>query len=354
MSAVDVVIPCYNYGRYLEGCVEAILRQAGVDVRVLIIDDASSDETPEIGARLAERDPRVTFRRHTKNCGHILTYNEGLLGWASAEYSLLISADDLLAPGALARATQLMDRHPDVGMTYGFAEYFSDPAHPASVEAPRSAESQVIPGRQFLQRCFEHGNAVSTPTAVVRTRVQQAVGGYSVELPHSGDMEMWMRFAIRGPIGVIRAVQAFYRWHGNNMSHKYRTARLRDMKEVEQAADCVIAAAAGCFSEIGAWRAAMHRRFAAEAFWIASTAFDIGDAETYRIALAYAEHTDPALRGAAIWWKLRTKALLGPTVWRTVRPTLDCLRGIRDRPNARWTPPRDGQTFGWWPADLAR
>jgi glycosyltransferase involved in cell wall biosynthesis len=116
MSGVDVVVPCYNYARFLPRCVSSILDQQDVNVRVLIIDDASSDDTPQVGQRLAELDPRVEFRRHDVNCGHIATYNEGLLGWASAKYSLLLSADDMLAPAALARATRLMDRHGDVGI----------------------------------------------------------------------------------------------------------------------------------------------------------------------------------------------------------------------------------------------
>ena len=73
----------------------------GVDVRVLIIDDASTDDTPQVGQTLASTDSRVQFRRHDANKGHIATYNEGLLGWAAARYSLLLSADDALVPGAL-------------------------------------------------------------------------------------------------------------------------------------------------------------------------------------------------------------------------------------------------------------
>src|SRR2546421_3333475 len=85
LSQVDIVVPCYNYGRFLEQCVSSALCQEGVDVRVLVIDDASSDNTPQVGQRLAARDQRVEFRRRDVNQGHIATYNEGLLGWASAE-----------------------------------------------------------------------------------------------------------------------------------------------------------------------------------------------------------------------------------------------------------------------------
>src|SRR5262249_25662192 len=118
MSSVDIVIPCYNYGRYLQNCVQSILQQRGVDVRILIIDDASTDDSPDVGRDLARTHPQVSFVRHERNRGHIATYNEGI-EWASGQYFLLISADDYLLPGALLASTQFMDDHPEVGFTFG-------------------------------------------------------------------------------------------------------------------------------------------------------------------------------------------------------------------------------------------
>src|SRR3954451_2331626 len=104
MSSVDVIIPCYRYGHLLRECVASVLGQPGVELRVLILDDASPDDTPTVGKALAEGDVRVEYRRHAFNQSHIWTYNEGL-DWASADYVLLLSADDLLTPFALRRAT---------------------------------------------------------------------------------------------------------------------------------------------------------------------------------------------------------------------------------------------------------
>ncbi len=52
-STVDVVVPCSNYARYLRGCVNSVLSQSEVNLRVLVIDDASTDETPPVGEELA-------------------------------------------------------------------------------------------------------------------------------------------------------------------------------------------------------------------------------------------------------------------------------------------------------------
>src|SRR5579875_4019698 len=78
LPTVTVLVPCYNYGRYLEICVGSVLAQQGVAVDVLIIDDASSDNTAEIADRLAASDTRVRVIHHLENRGHIETYNEGI------------------------------------------------------------------------------------------------------------------------------------------------------------------------------------------------------------------------------------------------------------------------------------
>jgi glycosyltransferase involved in cell wall biosynthesis len=114
VSSVDVFVPCYRYEHFLRQCVESVFSQSGVSVRVLIIDDASPDNTAEVAAALASEDPLVSFIRHIENKGHIATYNEGI-EWASADYMLLLSA---LLPGALSRAAELMDAHPEVGFIY--------------------------------------------------------------------------------------------------------------------------------------------------------------------------------------------------------------------------------------------
>ncbi|KIX78669.1 hypothetical protein SF23_05285 [Streptomyces sp. MBRL 10] len=67
---------------------------------------------------------------------------------------------------------------------------------------------------------------------VVRTALQRKVGGYDPELPHAGDIEMWMRLAAHADVGYVRgADQAFYRVHGNNMSTTDFGGQLDDLRQ---------------------------------------------------------------------------------------------------------------------------
>lgn len=352
MSGVDVVIPCYNYARFLPQCVSSVLEQNGVEVRVLIIDDCSSDDTEKVGLRLAEQDFRVEFRRHSENCGHIETYNEGLLGWASSPYCMLLSADDALAKGSLARAVGLMERHPDVGMTYGMAVIIGDQDNPLAFAEDDPADYRVVSRSDFLRHGFEISCGVPTPTAVVRTELQQRLGGYRADLPHSGDMEMWMRFAVHSDIGVVRAVQGFYRVHGNNMSRDYYPRLLSDWREVIQAGEQILGQWGDQFADSESWRRAMLHRLGKQALWKGSNAFEEGDEEAFRICVAFAEEICPELRYSGIWWRLRAKRILGKELCRMIRPGLNRLRSANNGDEIQADdamPFPEKRLTGWWP-----
>jgi len=350
MKSVDVVIPCYNYGHYLPDCVESVLMQEGVKVRILIIDDCSSDNSGAVGKAIAQKNDCVEFRAHLKNCGHIATYNEGLLSWASADYSLLLSADDALAKGALARAVQVMEGHKNVGMTYGLAQYINGEKYLPETPA-LSNNFNIISSEDFLNYCFVRGNALESPTAVVRTKLQQRLGGYDPELPHSGDMEMWMRFASNGPVGVVHAVQAYYRIHDRNMSRDYYNNLLRDSREVIKACEKILLNWGDRFSNSSAWRAMMYQRLIEECYWVAGKAFEKGDIEGFRECYEFVTsfyHNAPVSK---FLWRLRIKKMIGLPMWKTIKPCLNCIRSIhKNMPESQYVlEPRQVRLNGWWP-----
>jgi glycosyltransferase involved in cell wall biosynthesis len=233
MAKVDIAVPCYNYARFLERCVRSVLDQSVKDVRVLIIDDASSDESLLVARKLAQADPRVSVAGHAENKGHIDTYNEGI-AWASAEYFLLLSADDLLVPGALERAVEVMDSNPDIVLTYGKVIQWRDdfPMPDIKPKQTYTWERHDI----LKQLCVSTVN-ISTCTAIARTKAQKAIGGYRASLPHSGDMEMWLRFAANGSVARINAVQGIYRKHSTAMSNAYYVDRMHDFWQAKLAFD---------------------------------------------------------------------------------------------------------------------
>lgn len=328
MTSVDVVVPCYRYGRYLKECVQSVLGQGGDEIRVLIVDDASPDDTPQVADSLACADSRVSYRRHVSNLGHIRTYNEGI-GWVRADYMLLLSADDYLLPGALKRATALMDAHPKVGLCFGEAVHLRDSGFTRSVRVPIEVHDEsdvVLGGPRFIALCAKSGanNIVPTPTAVVRTSLLKQLGGYRSDLPHTADLELWLRLASRSCVGFIRAEQAVYRRHSVNMSTAYfEDGGLSDLRQRKAAFDAFLQTCRPGCPEADSLHAQLVRALSRQAVSYASAAFNDGRLHHCRSMCAFALDTDPWVRLAPEWAALCGKKLLGRTI------ALRCLHALR-------------------------
>lgn len=292
MSLVEVVVPCHGYGHFLRGCVESVLSQNDVDVRVLIIDDTSPDDTALIATEMAAADDRVVFRRHEVNQGYLASYNEGL-EWLSGDYALILDPDDLLTPGALARAAHLMNTHPEVGMTFGQAIITADPT--AQAYAPPSEfKYQILSPSEWLRIfCANGQNVVSTPTAIVRTSLQKQLGGYRLDLPHTADMELWLRFGIHAPVAYLRARQAYYRLHEKNMHKDY--LGIKDAVHRKAALDVIFREQHHRIDNCESYQRMANRGLARSALIDARKAFNDGEIGECRALAAFARELEPSL-----------------------------------------------------------
>lgn len=313
MSSVSVVIPCYNYGHFLTDAVTSVLDdQAGVDVRVLIIDDASPDDSADVAKKIAAGDPRVEVVVHPANKGNIATYNEGLLEWADGDYCVLMSADDRLTPGALRRARDLLDANPDAGFVYGRALWVMD-GSPTPTARTKARGWSVWPGQWWLERRFRDAeNPITSPEVVVRTSVQKRVGGYDARLPHAGDLEMWMRLAANADVGFLRGVdQAYYRLHPQNMRKAF--SALRDLRERRSCFQLVLEQWRGQFSDAKRTSALVHRALAREALWIAGREYDRAGPEQAHVVelLAFASDCWPGVSTLPLYRALEGRERIG-------------------------------------------
>lgn len=296
-----VVIPCYNYGRYLDDCVSSILTQFGVTTQVHIIDDASTDGSRAIAESIAARDPRVRLTCHSNNKGHIATYNEGLSA-VDSDYVVLLSADDMLAPGALARATALMDNFPSVGLVYGHPQAFDIEPHR---DSDKVRNWSIWRGEKWIAAQFRRGlSIINSPEAVVRTSIQHQVGYYRPELPHSGDLEMWLRIADISDVGRVNGVdQAYRRLHAASMMTTGYGTLLRDLEERVKAYENFLAGSRLPAPRIESLRSTVNRRMAMEALEWSASKCAAGDApaEDIATALAFARSIFPAAESSVAY-----------------------------------------------------
>ena len=252
----------------------SILEQEGVDVRVLILDDCSPDDTPAVASRLAAADPRVEYRRNEQNLGLIGRRTRACLGRRRLRRPHLRRRRP--RPGRPGARHDVMEANPTVGMVYGHAPYWhvgSPP--PPSRDAGRG--TQVWSGADWLRlRCRSGHNCISSPEVVVRTSVQRAVGGYDPVCTHSSDLNMWMRIAAVSDIARVRGIaQAIYRVNPKGMLRSAHSP-IVDLLERRKAFDSFFASSAQQLENAGALRAMAGRALARQALWRASRAYDRG------------------------------------------------------------------------------
>jgi len=230
---VDIIVPNYNYGHFLDTCLASIVQQ-DISIRVLVLDDGS----------LVKRSPysTITFPSHITletrfyrfNRGHIFTYNEGIR-WVQAPYYMLLSPDDQLLPGGLKILLEALESHKDAAFSFSPAWTGSD-LHSASqtigiigMEPFVRDHPVLVPGHAFRRHLSSLWfNPIPTPAALIRTSVQRRAGGYRCNHPSAGDLEMWLRLSRYGPVVYVPWPTAFYCLHGSNMQSSYLRARYRE------------------------------------------------------------------------------------------------------------------------------
>jgi hypothetical protein len=175
--------------------------------------------------------------------------------------------------------------------------------------------------------CATGHNPVATPTVVVRTELQKKLGGYRKELPHTGDLEMWLRFGAHAAVGYLEVDQAFKRMHGRNMQVEFLTTPLGDFRQRKAAFEIFFQNDGAALSNAKQLWQMVRQHLAADVFWAGTRAFDEGNVTECKEYLTFAVDLNPGLRSRPEWRRFAWKRLLGPTVWRAARPLVERLRG---------------------------
>lgn len=106
-------MPVYNGAAFLRESLDSLLLQTFSDFELVISDNASTDETPDICREFATRDPRIRYFRQEKNLGSAGNFNR-VFELSQSEYFKWAAVDDICAPTYIERCVQVLDRHPDV------------------------------------------------------------------------------------------------------------------------------------------------------------------------------------------------------------------------------------------------
>ena len=199
---VSVCIPTYRGAAHIAETIESALAQTFADFELVIVDDASPDETGQIVARY--RDPRVRYVRE-HNAGVEENWNR-CLRLARGRYFKLLPHDDLIAPDCLARQVAVLEADPEERLALVFcARRIIDGRSRALMTRRYSRRRRgVIAGREAVRNCIRSGaNLLGEPGGVLfRTALARRVGAFDARLRLVTDLDYWVR--------LLRHGDAFY------------------------------------------------------------------------------------------------------------------------------------------------
>ncbi|MGV3722828.1 MAG: glycosyltransferase family 2 protein [Actinomycetota bacterium] len=220
MSPVSVVIPTYNHARFLRMAIDSALRQSLPPREVIVIDDGSSDGTPEV---VAEYGDRIRALRHA-NQGVAASRNAGA-ELATGKLLAFLDADDVWRPQKLERQVERFQREPGLGLVHCGVEEIDAEGNVLRRQQDGLEGSAVA--REML--LFRSPTILGGGSGVMIARSAfDEVGGFDPRLSTSADWDLYFRLASRCPVGYVPEPLLQYRLHGSNM-HGNIGAMERDM-----------------------------------------------------------------------------------------------------------------------------
>lgn len=204
LPLVSIVTPAYNQAEYLAHTIDSMLMQDYPNIEYLVVDDGSTDATPEV---LSRYDGRVDWERQP-NMGQSRTLNKG---WARArgEYIGYLSSDDLLKPNAISALVQALEADPQVMVAYCDFDLIDRDGKFVGL-----AESPEFDHHRMLEQLI----CPPGPGTLFRRSVFERTGGWNERLRKIPDFEFWLRAAKLGPFKRVPQVLAQYRVHEESAS----------------------------------------------------------------------------------------------------------------------------------------
>jgi hypothetical protein len=203
---VSVVMPARNAAAFLGEAVASVRAQTLTDWELLLVDDGSTDETPEIPTRF--HDERIRVLVNTGRSGIAGALNTGLEA-ATGHYIARLDADDSMLPNRLRMQTEFLDHHPNVVLCGSWLELFG--ATRGTWQYPE--DGGVLKALLLFQCCIGH------PSVMLRREDLNHGLRYAEELPAGEDYDLWVRLCHHGELHCLPTVLTRYRRHGDQETH---------------------------------------------------------------------------------------------------------------------------------------
>lgn len=238
---ISAIMPTHNYGQYIEDAIDSILKQTYHHFELIIVDDASTDNTQDLIHKF--KDDRIIYlKRNECSCSGVVARNDGM-AIAKGDLIAVTDADDINLPDRFERQVEFFKQHQEIDLLgCGIIEVdtkgtpISDP-----ITRPQFKKPEM-----YRQALLNYKNVLIHPTLMFRKYILERISGYN-DFVSSGDTEFMIRASRYFRFYNLNDVLVFYRKHGQSITktygdklrkHHYPIFLLReylwDQKEIER------------------------------------------------------------------------------------------------------------------------
>ncbi len=222
---VSILVPSFDGAAFLREALDTLLAQTYENIEIILLDDASTDDTPSIARSYGDR---IVYVRQPKNLG---IYDNVNLGIAQARGELVATyhADDIYLPTIVEAQVAYLNAHPEVGAVFcSDILVDADGREYGRLQLPREVSGEKpLDYATVLNALLKYKNRfLICPSAMVRASVHRDVGVYRQDrYRNTADLDMWLRIARKYPIAVLEAHLMKYRHFHGNSSQRYQRLR---------------------------------------------------------------------------------------------------------------------------------
>lgn len=209
MTKVSVIMPVYNGEKYLDEAIESILSQSYKDFEFIILDDGSTDSSPEIISRYYDSRIKLISLKHV---GLVSALNEGIKK-STGEYILRCDSDDVSMPDRISTQVSILDNNPSIGMCGSWAEIIDGIGNKVGEMTYPPIDNRKIKKYALLHSPFIH------PSVIMRKNILLQVGGYK-NFRHVEDYELWTRILNRTETCNLPRFLIKYRIHDGQITKR--------------------------------------------------------------------------------------------------------------------------------------
>lgn len=225
MPRVSIILPVYNERNFISDAIKSVLSQTFEDWELIVMDDASTDNSVEIIRSFMARDRRIILHQAKTNLGLVANLNRAI-AMAQGEFLARIDGDDEWgSPNKLSDQINFFKTNPEAVLVGTNALLINLQGKKIGTLKHPSTHKQII-NRLGTSNCFIHTSVLMKKDAVL------AVGGYKSEALYAEDYDLWLRLGLVGKLANLEGFYVNYRHNPSGISQTHSLAQMRAMIKI--------------------------------------------------------------------------------------------------------------------------